>query len=309
MCRLIVVNILIIYLSAAAACGQRTATVGFWNTENFFDTIPSLFYDDRDYTPAGKQKWGGERYANKLRNVARVLDDMSLDVVGLCEVENEGVVYELALKLKTDYNYIHRVAGRSRGRDIALLYKGDKFVPHEVRTVNSRTSRTFLYVKGELCGNRVDLIVVHMPSMLNRHEYRKRAADRLFAFADSLHRADADSRIIIMGDFNAEPHDKLLRPSDAQSAIALFCPFEALADEGQGTCAYSGRWLLYDNIFLSERLLDGKPRYAGCAIFIREYMLDRSKTKRRGFPLRTFTGKKYTDGFSDHLPVFIKLII
>lgn len=301
--RLFFATITILYLSLCAANGQRGVRVGFWNAENLFDTIPSIFYDDRDYTPKGKRTWDTDRYNNKLRNAAQVLDDMSLDVVGICEVENEGVVYDLVLKLKTDYNYIHRIAGRSHGRDIALLYKGDKFVPHEVRTVDSRTARTFLYVKGLLCGERIDIVVVHLPSMLNRPAYRKRAAERLFAFTDSLDRADRDSRIVIMGDFNAEPGDPILQNSDP----LFFSPFAALSEEGQGTCAYDNRWLLYDNIYISERLSDSGLRYDGCAIFIKGYMLDQTKSKRRGFPLRTFTGKRYTGGYSDHLPVYIKL--
>ncbi len=306
--------ILLIILISAAAHGQRTATVGFWNTENLFDTIPSIFYtDDADYTPGGKQSWDTERYANKLANLGRVIDHMSLDVIGLCEVENEGVVRDLALRLGTDYNYIHRIAGQSRGRDIALLYKGDKFVPHDVRTVDSGTSRTFLYVRGELYGERVDLVVVHLPSLLNRYSYRERAVGRLYRFADSLHRADPDSRLIVMGDFNAAPGDRVMRRAfnadGPASEEPLFCPFETLANDGTGTYAYGNRWLHYDNIFVSERLRGGPLRYHDCGIFVRPYMLHRDKTRRAGHPLRTFTGKKYTNGFSDHLPVFIQLTI
>lgn len=299
--------------ASVGAHAQRTVSVGFWNVENMFDTVPSLFYDDRDYTPEGKQGWNSERYTNKVTNIARVLDDMELDVVGLCEVENEGVVYDLVLKMGTDYNYIHRIAGRSRGRDIALLYKGDRFVPHEVRTVDSRTSRTFLYVRGNLCGERVDLVVVHLPSMLNKYAYRERAVGRLYQFADSLHRADPDSRIVVMGDFNATPGDRVMRRAfttdDPACREALFCPLETLAGDGRGSYAHSNRWLLYDNIFLSERLLDSPVRYSDCGVFIKQYMLHRDRTKRNGYPLRTFTGKKYTNGFSDHLPVYIRLVM
>lgn len=303
---------LLLILVSAFAHGQHTVSVGFWNTENLFDTIPSLFYtDDADYTPGGKQSWDTERYTNKLSNVARVLDHMALDVVGLCEVENEGVVRDLVLRLDTDYNYIHRIAGHSRGRDMALLYKGDKFVPHEVRTIDSRTSRTFLYVRGELCGERIDLVVVHLPSLLNRYAYRERAVRKLYQFADSLHRADPDSRLVVMGDFNAAPDDRVMRRAfiadDPSCGEPLFCPFETLASDGAGTYAYDNRWLHYDNIFVSERLLDGPVHYSECGIFIKSYMLHRNSDVRNGYPLRTFTGRKYTNGFSDHLPVYIKM--
>lgn len=287
--------------AALPVSAQHTATVGFWNTENMFDTIPSAEYsDDRDYTPAAKQSWNSERYANKQRNIARILDEMSLDVVGLAEVENEGVVRDLIMTLDTDYNYIHRTAGKKpRGRDIVLLYKGDRFIPHEVRTVDSRTSRSFLYVRGALRGRRVDIVMCHLPSMLNRTAYRERAAAHLFRFADSLHAADPEAHIMIMGDFNATPRDKVIRHTACDS---LFCPLESAAAEGKGSYGYNNRWLLYDNIYLSLRLVE---EFSRADIYIKPHLLyDDPKLKRHGYPRRTFTNGRYTDGFSDHLPVF-----
>ena len=79
----------ILLLLAASATAQTTTSIGFYNVENLFDTISSGTYNDSAYTPAGRNRWNTERYNNKLRNIARVLDHMSLDVVGLAEVENE----------------------------------------------------------------------------------------------------------------------------------------------------------------------------------------------------------------------------
>ncbi len=287
---------------ALPVAAQHRVTVGFWNVENMFDTIPAPAYpDDDDYCPDGKQKWNTERYGNKCRNIARIVDEMCLDILGLAEVENEGVVRDLVLTLKTDYNYIHRTAagGRPRGRDIALLYKGDRFIPHEVRTVDSYTSRSFLYVRGALRGRRVDIVVCHMPSMLNRHAYRERAAKRLHSFADSLHAADPEAHLILMGDFNATPRERITRHNVSDS---LFSPLESAAARGHGTYAHNNRWLMYDNIYLSLRLLEMLER---AEVYIKPHLLyDDPGLKRNGYPRRTFTNGRYTDGFSDHLPVF-----
>lgn len=294
--------IFLLLLSVAPVVAQHRVTVGFWNVENMFDTIPAPEYPDDDhYCPDGKQRWNTERYVNKHRNIARVVDEMGLDILGLAEVENEAVVRDLVMALKTDYNYIHRSAagGRARGRDIVLLYKGDRFIPHEVRTVDSYTSRSFLYVRGALRGQRVDVVVCHMPSMLNRHAYRERAAKRLYSFADSLHTADPEARLIIMGDFNATPRDRITRQNVSDS---IFCPLESAAVRGHGTYAHNNRWMMYDNIYLSHRLVGALER---AEIYIKPHLLyDDPGLKRNGYPRRTFTNGRYTDGFSDHLPVF-----
>jgi predicted extracellular nuclease len=292
---------LFIVVAALPVAAQHRVSVGFWNVENMFDTIPAPEYpDDDDYSPAGKQRWNTERYANKQRNIARVLDEMNLDVVGLAEVENEAVVRDLVRTLKTDYNYIHRTAGtRPRGRNIVLLYKGDRFIPREVRTVDSRTSRPFLYVRGALRGHRVDIVVCHMPSMLNNQAYRERAAKRLYGFADSLHTADPAAHLIIMGDFNATPRDPITRHNVCDS---LFSPLEGAAARGHGTYAHNNRWMMYDNIYLSLRLVEHLER---AEVYIKPHLLyDDPGLKRNGYPRRTFTNGRYTDGFSDHLPVF-----
>lgn len=317
-------------VTATATLAQsrpRHATVGFWNVENMFDTIVSpLYHDDDDYAPAARQRWDTQRYSNKCANIAQIIDEMSLDVVGIAEIENEAVVRDLVRRLKTDYNYIHRPAGdRPRGRDIALLYKGDRFLPSEVRTVDSHTARSFLYVRGELAGQRVDVVVCHMPSMLNRTEYRQRAMQRLFAFADSLHVADPEARMIVMGDFNATPRDRVVRTAratelerkdpwrdDARAKPAereeepcqepLFCCLESAAAQGRGTYGHNGRWMMYDNIFLSFRLL---PNYKSADIYIKPHLLYNDPgLKRHGYPRRTFTNGRYTNGYSDHLPVY-----
>ena len=83
-------------------------TIGFYNVENLYDTIPSPFGNDRDYTPQGRLHWDSTRYTAKLHNLARVLDALSLDVAGLAEVESEQAVRDLVITLRTDYNYFAR---------------------------------------------------------------------------------------------------------------------------------------------------------------------------------------------------------
>jgi len=302
-------------LLPARTCGEVKVTVGFWNVENLFDTIPSLFHDDRNYTPGGLYRWGAERYGQKLRNLARVIDAMALDVLGLAEVEGEAALRDLVTILGTDYNWIYRTTRDYRGINVVLLYKGDKFIPSEIRQIPSPARREFLYVRGELAGERVDLVVCHLPSQMNTHDLRVKAMGALYAFADSLRRADREARLIIMGDFNADPSERVMRRHfhtgnrATNDARFLFSPLYHFYKSGYGSYVYRDRWHLYDNIFLSNSFNaeGGRLRYAHSGIFLRDWMLaDGSTVLRRGYPLRTFSGGVYLGGYSDHLPVWVE---
>lgn len=283
--------------------GAQNISIGFYNAENLFDTIPSPLYDDGDYTPAGRHRWDTERYRNKLSAVARVVDDMGLDILGLAEVENEDVVRDLVTALSTDYNYIFRPISNTGGRNLALLYKGDKLVPERVQTVATGTSRRLLHVRGVICGRRTDIVVCHLPSLLNPRAYRRRALDRAYALADSLCRADSSTRLVVMGDFNMTPADAAFRDTFGRAGSPVSCPLEEHAHDGSGSYAFADRWLLYDLVLPDTRL-----RHLRSGIFVRPYMLG-GGGKRRGYPLRTFTGRHYTGGSSDHLPVYTILRI
>lgn len=280
-----------------AASAQRPPIIMFYNVESLYDTIPSLFYNDEDYTPKGALRWNTHRYSNKLNALASVIDSVAAEIVGLSEVENESVVRDLVRTLGTDYNYIHRTSNDSRGMDLALLYKGDKLFPHEIRMVESGYRRPFLYVRGEFCGERIDLIVCHLPSQLGRKENRLRAQRHLATFVDSLHRADSSARIIIMGDFNDTPSQIAKRNIMPEWCVPLLLNAE---QRGEGTIVYDGRWLMYDNFWIDR---DAFPN-ARAQVYIRRDLINTEGGVR---PIRTFTSRVYTAGPSDHLPIILHL--
>ena len=130
---------------AFAASAQRSPIVMFYNVESLYDTIPSRFYDDRAYTPAGRFGWDSNRYTHKIKQVAAVVDSIALPVVALYGVENEQVVKDIVTACRGDYSYIHRTSGGYDGLDFALLYFGDMFVVERwcfARPLNSTTKPT-----------------------------------------------------------------------------------------------------------------------------------------------------------------------
>ena len=106
--------------------------IGFYNLENLFDTIHAKGVNDYDFLPDGMYKWNTLKYTSKLRNMAKVLNELGTDkvkagcaVIGISEVENRGVVQDLvnqdALK-KRGYRILHVDSPDRRGVDCAMLY-------------------------------------------------------------------------------------------------------------------------------------------------------------------------------------------
>jgi endonuclease/exonuclease/phosphatase family metal-dependent hydrolase len=322
--RAIIIAIAAFFATTGAVAQSRGGvSVGFWNVENLFDTVAGPFGRDAEFTPEGPNRWDTERYNAKIASLARVLDDMSLDVVGLAEVESRAAVADLVRACKTDYAFIHFTGGDSRGIEQALLYKGDKFFPdlppgaggrqgRGAKLIPAGAGREFLCVRGTLAGHRVDLIVVHLPSALNSLQTRRAAARSLAAFVDSLTSTDPGAMPIVMGDFNASSGERFMREElgteERGGVPRLFSPLRKLEKSGAGSYVWDGRWRMYDNIFLSPAFLGGGGlRYDDCGIFVREYMLRPPGTRGRGAPLRTFSSGVWEGGASDHLPVWVSL--
>jgi endonuclease/exonuclease/phosphatase family metal-dependent hydrolase len=273
--------------------------------ENLFDTIPSPFYYDREWTPRGANRWGTERYRTKIENLARVIDDLGADIMGLAEVENEAAVRDLVTALKTDYNYIHLTSGDARGIDLALLYKGDKFFPDgtsPAKLIPSATGREFLHVRGELLDQKIDLVVCHMASNLNSASRRRQNIEALGAAIDDIRRADPAAAIITMGDMNATPTDKLVTKTlgpVTSPRNTIQTPHAAPNLARGGSYNYRGRWYLYDWMTTT-----GAVNIRAAGIHAAPWMVEGTPPA----PHRTFQRGDYRAGYSDHFPVWIVVV-
>ncbi len=292
--------------------------MAFYNLENFYDTVPSRFYDDADFTPAGRKEWNTDRYRRKIANIGRVIDEMSADFLGVAEVENEAVVQDLVNSLNTDYNYIHANLSDKRGMDLAILYKGDKFFPDSVALIDSNAGREFLYARGLYCGVEIHFVLCHMPSRLNKADYSERAFYELRHFLDALNAKYKKPNIVLMGDFNASPVEEKMKLYLGRSGAKNAFMTNVLNDvyrSSFGSYFADNTWLLFDNIFVNPEFFERSGfNLVGSGVFSQMYMLrpeSGGKTSIGGagknIPFRTFEGNKYLKGYSDHLPVFMVL--
>ena len=307
---LIILTFLCIAVNAEA---QEWFTIMSYNVENLFDTIPDEGKRDREFLPKGEYKWTRARLFKKLKEIGKVIvatDSMKpCEVVGLCEVENDSVMTWLTEKTqlrKLGYRYIMTESRDERGIDVALLYSPRRFrlIHHEsIRTKTKKPTRDVLYASGVMPrGDTLDIYMLHLPSQLGLDEAEKNRQmirDRVLSHADSVAARRQKPTIIIMGDFNDELRGKQMNPYHEHG-------FTDMTEGKQpGTYKYKGEWGNIDHIMLrttrTERIESG--------ITTMPLLLERDKSREGKKPRRTFLGTHYHGGVSDHLPVWVKLII
>ena len=316
-------------------------TVAFYNLENLFDTINNPNKLD-EYSPIMELKTNrGEAYKQKIKNMARVLADIgketsknSPSIIGVCEVENKEVLEDLvndASLINKNYGIIHYDAPDVRGIDVALLYQKNIFTPVSSRTYGLKIyddqdqtriyTRDQLLVSGKLEGELIHVIVNHWPSRRGgetRSKPKRVAAAKVSKrIVDSLQSIDPYSKIFIMGDLNDNPTNASVKDvlnarenKDEVGLKGLYNPFTSFYKNGLGTTAYRDIWNLFDQIIITKPLLNKKAsslRYYKANIFNKNYLIH-SKGTYKGYPFRSFSSGKFTNGFSDHFPVYVYVI-
>ena len=262
----IIAVIFIMLAHSASAQSGGVVGVAYYDVDAIYDTIPSRFYNDKNYTPEGRYKWDSQRYRQKDEHIAQGIDSLHMPIVALYGVENEEVVRDITATVREDYAYIHRTQDFSLGLDFALLYYGDVFFPEKVTSHHNA-----LCIDGYIGDCPVTIIINNNSSslgvLLNRNEYKVE-----------------DRAIIILGKQRAESTSRW-QLSDVMS--------EAEA-AGRGTVVYYDRWQMRHRIATNIRNIEQ------CNVYIKEWLLD-----MEGRPKPTFRGSKYYGGYSTSLPIYI----
>ena len=313
--------------------------VAFYNLENLFDIYDDPEIHDNEFTPEGVKQWTEHKYQKKLANMERVLFDMAAVqreypvVIGVSEIENRTVLEDLISqpKLKgANYRICHYDSPDARGVDVAFLYRADVFkiegsdnIKLKVEELPNFRTRDLVVMWGTIEGEPFYFLVSHWPSRLGGKEAsqfkRDACAKQIREIKDSLLAQNPATKVIVMGDFNDDATDaSLVNTMGAKGKVKelesgdFFNPYYQMLRAGLGTLAYQDAWNLFDNICVTEnlvnaeegklRLIKGKKFYGN--IFSRPYMLQQ-EGQYKGYPLRTFVTNNFQNGFSDHLPVYI----
>lgn len=323
--------------SCFAQINHKNYNILFYNLENLFDTKDNPVTDDDEYTPGGAKHWTFNRLNKKLSNLSKVILNASgwipPDLIAVCEVENRYVLEKLIKDtplVKYPYKIIHKESPDPRGIDVALLYNDQTFFPLEYDYIpltnekgNIINSREILYVNGIIDNNdTLHIFINHWPSryrgILETTHARKRAAIKLRHLIMQAQKKYTNPKIVITGDFNDQPSDESLMihlnaeyPAEQPSKTALYnLSFEWMKDEVQ-TLKHQSQWNVFDQFIVSGSLLtQNKSLYTSpdYAQILNLPFLTETDYRYGNIKLnRTYNGYKYHGGFSDHLPVLLKL--
>jgi endonuclease/exonuclease/phosphatase family metal-dependent hydrolase len=318
----------------------KVVAVGFYNCENFFDTLHDPNKKDEEFTPSGTYHYTSDVYKSKQHNIATVLGKLGTDVtpdgaaiIGMAEVENDRVLSDLVeqpeLK-ERHYKYAWFYTPDERGISTAMLYNpkyltvlssGPIHVATELLPAK-RTTRDILHVYGVLAGDSVHILVNHWPSKSGGEAAsapgRKLAATTLKHYTDSLLANNPRAKFLILGDFNDNPNSEgiadILEAKAEKEDVKLgniYNPWMNMYRRGLGTENYRGEWNLIDQIMVSGAFLDRKEekwKFYNAEIGSRDF-LTHNTGNNKGLPHRSFSlARRWDNGFSDHFPVLVYLV-
>jgi len=321
--------LLLICLRAFPQDNNYPVRIMFYNVENLFDIYDDSLTQDDEFLPSGLRRWNISRYRRKINSLCKTIiaagEWEPPAVVALCEIENRGVIEDLAWRTnlsKFRYRVIHEDSPDERGIDVCLIYREDIAVVTGYEYLNpfgpgdEFLTRSVLYTRLLVSSDTIHLFVNHWPSrrggVLAGEARRIRLAELVRERIDSVAGVQDDAKIIIMGDFNATPDDQVIRIVTGKTGTGpAIVNLSGTEPENSGTYRYRGIWETIDQVMVSDALLKGcKGLYTGhdmCRVFRPGFLLIKDPQYPGLTPFPTYSGYRYQGGYSDHLPVLLDL--
>ena len=316
----------------ACVPAQQEFRVLEYNVENLFDCQDDTLKNDEEFLPTGPRTWTPARFQDKLNHIAKVIlassGNQVPDLVGLCEVENDYCIEQLVgnSPLKdAGYQFAMTNSPDQRGIDVVLLYQPATFRHLSTQTIRidseklqARPTRDILHVSGRIIsGDTLDVFVCHMPSRSGGQKksepYRMFACGYLREAADSVMAQRQHPNVIIMGDFNDYPNNRSIKDvvgaSKPGHQVETRRLYNLMDGKEGGTYRYRGEWGTLDQMIVNGHMMDGNGsvtvEYKDAEILKYPFLLEEDDRYGGDTPSRTYWGKKYHGGFSDHLPVLL----
>lgn len=147
---------------------------------------------------------------------------------------------------------------------------------------------------------------------------RVAAAKTCKMIVDSITQITPNAKVIIVGDLNDNPTDASVvealnakAETDQVKANGIYNPYINIIKKGYGTLAFNGQWNLFDQMMFTQSWLDKKQTNGwflfSSHIFYRDFLIEH-EGQYKGYPKRSWSGDKWNDGYSDHLPVYSVLV-
>lgn len=314
----------------------------FYNLENLYDTTKDARIDDEEFTPMGDKRWDAIKYQTKLNNLSNVFAAVASlpggfpAIVGVSEIENDTVLEDLLSQRRMEpanYRYVHYDSKDARGVDVALFFRPDRFklvgsepVKLMLRSGREYIGRDILAVWGRLDGEMFCFYVCHFLSrrggVYSSQGFRRAGAETVRAHAEKKCKEFPGLKVVVMGDMNDTPDEpslsELLGAREKIEGVApgdYFNPMWAMHKAGLGTSIHNHNWILFDNIIVSQNLLPAAAGYAHARGHVLDkfdkhywaHIFQRNFMMKNGKPYRSYEGNTFSGGYSDHLPILIRL--
>ncbi len=295
--------------------GQKKASVLFYNVENLFDTLDTPDQIDEEYLPNAEKNWNSQKYWEKIQHIQKVMGEFdNIALIGMCEIENEAVLKDVAKNAKL--NTVHFESVDERGIDVGLLYNPKLFCLKKkgflrfTLTVDGepKPTRDILVAEFKHKKDYLYVMVNHWPS--RRGGETESEGSRMLAsttaknYIDSVLLLNPKAKIIFMGDLNDYP--------DNNSVQNIMKELSPMITKNSGTkggsYSYQNSWDVLDHMMVSTGLQNSKGLLAitnSGKINEFDYLFE--VWKGNVVPFRTYAGNKYLGGYSDHLPVSFEI--
>ncbi len=316
----------------------REIKVATYNVQNLFDLVrDGTEYEE--YIPEGRFLWNTRTCESKYRNIARVIKDISADIIALQEVETRRALTLLQKRLKIkglDYPYMDIADSRPTAVKCAILSKFP-IVSREEIWVWQNGARNILKVVIEINGKKLIICVNHWKSKRGPESERIPYAK---ALRHEINQFSPDTDFVLLGDFNSNyneyitfRHDPELNNTRGITGINHILGTikngtlvtEKLLLNSPGNKYLYNLWLEIaakrrwsynffgikgtpDNIIIPKALYDSNGiSYVDNSFdrFVRPYLFKNHGIYRwqRGDRGK---GKHLGQGYSDHLPIFAR---
>jgi len=305
---------------------MSTLKIAWYNLENLFE--PSKH-------PELKKEWTTEHYKNKVKNLASVIselhDPIGPDLLGICEVQFEKVIKDILNELSNgnEYGIVHHDSPDMRKIDVGFIYRKSVLSDPKAVAYNVRKrypTRNILEVTFQVKnGSILKVIGNHWPSrssgQYESEPFRIMVAENCAWIVDKCYQKDAETNIIVMGDFNDEPFNRSIqeylfairnrdrvqaRKNSTKSRPYLYNLTWSLMDGTTPGTYYFGKnpagWNMLDQIMVSKGILVGN---SGLEVDEKSIKIFRPKRIKEGSKPKPYRKRKnkWVKGFSDHFPV------
>ena len=323
---------------ASSGSGDRhmgdTVVIMSYNVENFFDPADDPAKQDESFTPGGDFHWTEGRMRAKARRLAGVFLKANAahtpDVIGLCEVEGPSALKQLVLHGRLDndtvgYYPLCFTSPDTRGICTAMLFNKYTMELLETRPIfvskpNDLLTRDVLYAKLRHIATKTEfhIMVNHWPSKYGGEKEtiwkRDHVAKRTRAFCDSILGVEPNAKIVLMGDFNDTADVEAISETFGAKTNDNTCTYRNLsADTEDYSYKYRGHWQTIDHIIVTPGVCEkGRPVFSVVRL---PELLEPDDRYVGDKPFRTYLGRKFNygstgaGGYSDHLPVMIKVVL